>query len=32
LTNLTFICDGLLEEMWVRGGHDWGKNFPTTEG
>jgi hypothetical protein len=25
--NFAFICDGLLEEMWVRGGHDWERIF-----
>jgi hypothetical protein len=27
--NLAFICDGLLKEMRVRGGHDWRKNLTT---
>jgi hypothetical protein len=29
--NLAFIYDGLLEEMRVRGGHDWGKNLTTAK-
>jgi hypothetical protein len=30
--NLASIYDGMLEEMRVRGGHDWGKNLTMTKG